>query len=316
VTDSALHYFPYGATRAGDPAALPTEFNFTGQRLDISTGLLYYGARYYDPALGRFISADTVVPEPGNPQALNRYSYVLNNPLRYVDPTGHQGNDPNEGPPDFPIPLPDPNDELAVWIYQTLLMVWQQGGAIGHEWVQRWADNPPDVCVLDLDGWINETSGDVKGWLEYIQNDLGSGQWWGVIPIAAQWLKEKPDAWRASVLIHEFVHTEQFRAAQEATKWLPVSWSIKYGWAGLPSLEKERGAEFVQYSIIYHMNDPDAINAALGVAEGGTRKELAVEICKLVTSRSLAYNAILPKNIFYMWFPATLGNPGGFPIGY
>jgi len=59
------------------------------QRLDSSTNLLYYGARYYDPLLGRFISADTVVPEPGNPQALNRYAYCSNNPVRYVDPTGH-----------------------------------------------------------------------------------------------------------------------------------------------------------------------------------------------------------------------------------
>ncbi|PKO20281.1 MAG: hypothetical protein CVU38_20960, partial [Chloroflexi bacterium HGW-Chloroflexi-1] len=42
------------------------------------------------PALGRFIQADSIVPQPGNPQALNRYSYVLGNPLRYTDPTGHQ----------------------------------------------------------------------------------------------------------------------------------------------------------------------------------------------------------------------------------
>jgi hypothetical protein len=39
--------------------------------------------------IGRFISADTIVPNPTNPQAFNRYSYVLNNPLRYIDPTGH-----------------------------------------------------------------------------------------------------------------------------------------------------------------------------------------------------------------------------------
>ena len=39
--------------------------------------------------VGRFLSADTIVPKPGNPQSLNRYAYVLNNPLRYVDPTGH-----------------------------------------------------------------------------------------------------------------------------------------------------------------------------------------------------------------------------------
>ena len=48
-------------------------------------------ARFYDPLLGRFLSADTIVPEPGNPQSLNRYSYVYNSPLMYNDPTGHQG---------------------------------------------------------------------------------------------------------------------------------------------------------------------------------------------------------------------------------
>jgi len=50
---------------------------------------MYYEARYYDAVLGRFTQADTVVPAPGNPQALNRYAYALNNPLRYTDPTGH-----------------------------------------------------------------------------------------------------------------------------------------------------------------------------------------------------------------------------------
>jgi RHS repeat-associated protein len=67
---------------------LPTDKLFTGQRLD-STGLYYYGARYYDPQIGRFISPDTIVPDPANPQSLNRYSYCLNNPLKYTDPTGH-----------------------------------------------------------------------------------------------------------------------------------------------------------------------------------------------------------------------------------
>jgi len=47
------------------------------------------GAREYDPSLGRWLSADTIVPDPANPQSFNRYAYVLNNPLRYTDPTGH-----------------------------------------------------------------------------------------------------------------------------------------------------------------------------------------------------------------------------------
>jgi hypothetical protein len=50
---------------------------------------MYYRARYYHPALGRFVSADTIVPDPANSQSLNRYAYVLNNPLRYVDPSGY-----------------------------------------------------------------------------------------------------------------------------------------------------------------------------------------------------------------------------------
>ena len=49
--------------------------------LDESIGLYYYDARWYNPKLARFIQADTIVPRPSNPQTLNRYSYVMNNPL-------------------------------------------------------------------------------------------------------------------------------------------------------------------------------------------------------------------------------------------
>lgn len=46
-------------------------------------------ARYYLSGMGRFLSADTIVPSPTNPQSFNRYSYVYNNPLKYIDPSGH-----------------------------------------------------------------------------------------------------------------------------------------------------------------------------------------------------------------------------------
>jgi RHS repeat-associated protein len=78
-----------------------TDFGFTGQRFEAGFGLADYKARYYDPYLGRFISADTIVPEPGNPQSLNRFSYVSNNPIRHNDPTGHQ-------------PPPDPEEFLSI----------------------------------------------------------------------------------------------------------------------------------------------------------------------------------------------------------
>jgi hypothetical protein len=47
------------------------------------------GARWYDAVLGRFLQADTIVPNPADPQSLNRYAYGLNNPVKYTDPSGH-----------------------------------------------------------------------------------------------------------------------------------------------------------------------------------------------------------------------------------
>ena len=51
--------------------------------------LTYMNARWYDSSIGRFISADTIVPDPTNPQSFNRYAYVRNNPINFTDPTGH-----------------------------------------------------------------------------------------------------------------------------------------------------------------------------------------------------------------------------------
>ena len=61
---------------------------YTGQVLDDATGLYYYNARYYDPQLGRFTQPDSVIQDFFNPQSYNRYSYCVNNPLRFTDPTG------------------------------------------------------------------------------------------------------------------------------------------------------------------------------------------------------------------------------------
>lgn len=57
---------------------------------------MYYGARYYDATLGRFTQADTIVPNPMDPQSLNRYSYVRNNPVNLIDPTGHEDCAPED----------------------------------------------------------------------------------------------------------------------------------------------------------------------------------------------------------------------------
>ncbi len=66
-----------------------SNYNFTDQELDPESGLYNYNARLYDPVIGRFISADTIVQAPSDPQSLNRYMYCRGNPLVYVDPSGH-----------------------------------------------------------------------------------------------------------------------------------------------------------------------------------------------------------------------------------
>jgi len=79
-------YYPFGSVRAG---GTEDKYGFTDQELDSETGLMYYGARYYSPEVRRFAQADPMVSNPYNPQSLNRYSYTLNNPLIYIDPTGY-----------------------------------------------------------------------------------------------------------------------------------------------------------------------------------------------------------------------------------
>ena len=68
---------------------LQTPYRYTGQRHETAILLYDYDARYYDMRRGRFVQPDTIVPNPGDPQSLNRYAYSNNNPLKYTDPTGH-----------------------------------------------------------------------------------------------------------------------------------------------------------------------------------------------------------------------------------
>lgn len=80
-------FTPYGSISKQTGSYNPRH-KFTGKELD-STGLYFYGARYYDHELGRFITPDTIVQAPYDPQSLNRYSYCRNNPINLVDPSGY-----------------------------------------------------------------------------------------------------------------------------------------------------------------------------------------------------------------------------------
>ena len=84
-----VQYSPYGEIDYELNLGVSVNYLFTGQEFDREAGLYYYNARYYDPEIGRFIQPDTIIPDPSDNQAYNRYSYCRNNPVMRVDPTGH-----------------------------------------------------------------------------------------------------------------------------------------------------------------------------------------------------------------------------------
>jgi RHS repeat-associated protein len=82
-----------GERRPAGASTMPTTFRFTGQREQAEIGLYFYGSRYYDSYLNRWIQPDSIIPDPGKPIDLDLYAYARNNPLRYTDPNGHWTED-------------------------------------------------------------------------------------------------------------------------------------------------------------------------------------------------------------------------------
>jgi RHS repeat-associated protein len=128
-------YYPFGTEMlVTGPGA--NYYKFTGKERDIETGLDYFGARYYASSMGRWMSPDWSVkfePVPyaklDNPQSLNLYAYVYNNPLRAADPDGHESN----ADKDKKLPTPDAQHDHTITVRQ----VSGQGANIaGHVTVQ------------------------------------------------------------------------------------------------------------------------------------------------------------------------------------
>jgi RHS repeat-associated protein len=93
-------YDAWGATALSAPSPGVGAFNkfqFTGQARDPVSDLYYLRARYYEPATRRFLAKDDYFFNPEIPISLNRYAYVRNNPVKYVDPLGRDAEPPEEG---------------------------------------------------------------------------------------------------------------------------------------------------------------------------------------------------------------------------
>jgi RHS repeat-associated protein len=125
-------YTPFGEILCHNPPSPPFNkggnggiYLFTGQELDREAALYYYGARYYDPALARFVSPDPLVQVDSG--RLNPYAYAGNNPLRNIDPNGEDWTDVLAGMWDAGrhstskglIPLSDPRDHANPEDFET-----------------------------------------------------------------------------------------------------------------------------------------------------------------------------------------------------
>ena len=81
-------YQPYGAQKPGNQVEATGRL-WQGQRAEPDSGLVYMNARFYDPELGQFTAPDSIVPDPGSSQTLDRYSFGDNDPINKIDPSGH-----------------------------------------------------------------------------------------------------------------------------------------------------------------------------------------------------------------------------------
>ena len=132
-------YDVFGAIRAETGTSDNTR-KFTGKEFDADSKLYYYGARYYDPYIGRFTQRDPAQ------DGINWYAYAENNPLKYVDPTGH-----------FVIAIP-----AIIWVGGSTVTAVKVGsavivgGAIGW-WIAQQADSPdsPSESESDDDGYTS-----------------------------------------------------------------------------------------------------------------------------------------------------------------
>ncbi len=178
---SEVRYRPYGEVRWSNGTSV-TDFGFTSQRNEASFGLLDYNARYYSAVLGRFVSPDSIVPDPSSSGGFNRYRYTRNNPLRYTDPSGHicdEGGSmdvdkmliytPCDGGDDNSPPPKENNEETVV------SALWPFPGSEEYIYEQPPAIHQPTAKVFSS----FSIAADVTAWI--ISGVGTGGEWAGVI---------------------------------------------------------------------------------------------------------------------------------------
>ena len=141
-----IDYYPYGGVEHDYATAPVTQrYKFTGKERDTESGLDNFGARYDASSLGRFMSADPLLGSVADPQTLNRYAYVRNNPLNLTDPTGLTIDGSHEGEwcqsvRAFTEAMADLGNReiLQAWQWQTTVnALWVVGGGSNSDSAQN-----------------------------------------------------------------------------------------------------------------------------------------------------------------------------------
>jgi RHS repeat-associated protein len=184
VKISEMRYKPWGEVRSAwydpdlndetkpnkitTPTYQLTRYTYTGQYSymdDPSTtgvdgfGLMYYGARFYDPYLGRMAQADTIVP--GGVQGLDRYAYVNNNPVNLIDPSGHCASEDDEDN------CYEKLDQNHTDIVATISMIQKKFGNVTIKYSSKWnlADLQEIYSGLNTIMGKNGFNGDVEAFV-------------------------------------------------------------------------------------------------------------------------------------------------------
>ena len=202
-------YAPFGkvvAETAGGSTAAP-DVGFTGQRFEASVGIYDYGARWYHPDVGHFLTPDALVPDAYDSQLLNRYAYVRNNPINKIDPTGNtpigsgDGWDSGGGseswywyaydpfsdpfqallidfvlePPPPPPPPPHPVEELQFWMvgYEEVAAELAAQYDARRNIVLPGDEIAPSVAIAFFSGGVRTVLGVVRAGIEELLPAVG-----------------------------------------------------------------------------------------------------------------------------------------------